>query len=162
MIICLVAVEKNHGIGFENSMPWPRLDSDMEWFKDRTLNHVVLMGSKTWKSLEKPLKDRINVVISSKLHTDADLTLSDPLEAINELKERYSKKDICVIGGESIYNSLKNLVDVYYVTEINAEYNCDKHFDFEFVKTNYPVVNELLQVDATETTPSYIIKEYTK
>ena len=162
MIVCLVAVDQNQGIGFNNSMPWPRLDSDMLWFKERTEKNVVLMGSKTWKSLKGPLKGRVNVVISSILQTNADITLSNPVEAVTELTERYRNKDICIIGGEAIYESLKHLVDVFYVTEINAVYTCDKHFDLDYVKTNCKNVETLLEIDSTDTTPAYTIKEYKK
>lgn len=162
MIICLVAVDQNQGIGFNNSMPWPRLDSDMSWFKDRTENNVVLMGSNTWKSLKAPLRGRVNVVISSILQPSADITLSDPVDALTELVERYKNKDICVIGGEAIYESVKHLIEIYYVTEIDATYDCDKHFDLTYVKSNYKNVETLLEIESTDITPSYKIKEYKK
>ena len=53
MIIGIVAVEKNHGIGFQGQMPWPKLEHDLAWFKEKTTDHIVLMGSKTWKSIGK-------------------------------------------------------------------------------------------------------------
>jgi dihydrofolate reductase len=162
MIVCIVAVEKSQGIGFNSSMPWPHLAGDMKWFKSRTINNVVVMGSTTWKSLSKALPNRINVVISSTLHVDANLTFTDPLEAIKELKERYSDKDIYIIGGQAVYDSVKELVDVYYVTEINADYTCDKFFDLNFVKQNYTIVDEMLSFKASEKTPAYSIKEYKK
>jgi dihydrofolate reductase len=162
MINAIVAVDKKQGIGFNGSMPWPRLQGDMQWFKDTTINNVVVMGSVTWKSIGKYLANRINVVISSTLYPSANLTFSDPVEAIQTLKERYSKNEIFIIGGQSIYNSTKELVDKFYVTEINATYECDKFFNLEFVKDTCPNVRELLYFDATETTPAFTIKEYTK
>jgi dihydrofolate reductase len=65
MINAVVAVERDQGIGFEGSMPWPHLSKDLQWFKKLTSNQIVIMGSTTWKSLGcKPLPNRINVVLS--------------------------------------------------------------------------------------------------
>jgi dihydrofolate reductase len=66
MINCIVAVERNQGIGFEGQMPWPHLKGDMAWFRKMTTNQVVIMGSTTYDSLGKSLPNRINVVISRK------------------------------------------------------------------------------------------------
>jgi dihydrofolate reductase len=161
MICSIVAVEQNQGIGFQGSMPWPRLDGDMNWFKERTTNNVVVMGSNTYRSIGKTLPNRVNAVISSKMHVGA-LTFGDPVEAVKELSSRYSKKDIFVIGGQSVYESLRDLVEVFYVTEIQAGYVCDKFFDLDYVKKNYPTVTELSSFEATATTPAYTINEYKK
>ena len=162
MIHCLVAVEKSQGIGFEGQMPWPRLKGDMQWFKDMTTNNIVVMGSTTWKSLGKSLPNRINVVISSKLHVYANLTYADPATAITELQERYQGKDIYIIGGQALYDSVKELVDIFYVTEIDADYTCDKFFNLDYVKETCKNVSDVLQFEVTESTPAYTIREYKK
>lgn len=162
MIAGIVAVENSQGIGFENQMPWPHLKGDMKSFVRLTSNNVVIMGSTTFKRLKNPLPNRINVVISSKLQSGAHITYTSPIDAISDLKERYSTKDIFIIGGQALYDSVKDLIEVYYVTEIDSTYNCDKFFNLSYVKENYPKVNELESFDATETTPSYTIYEYKK
>lgn len=161
MICCLVAIERRQGIGFEGQMPWPRLSGDMKWFKDKTTGNVVIMGSTTWNSLGKPLPNRINVVISSKLQVNAHLTFSNPIDAIKEVSERYRGKDIYIIGGQQLYDSVKELVDVFYVTEIDANYTCDKFFNLDYV-IEHCTEDEMRRFPATETTPAYIIKEYTR
>jgi dihydrofolate reductase len=162
LIAGIVAVERNQGIGFEGQMPWPHLKDDMKAFAQLTTNNIVVMGSSTWKSLDKQLPNRINVVISSTLQTDAHLTFTDPVEAITELQERYTGKDIYIIGGQKLYDSVKELISVYFVTEIDASYTCDKFFDLKYVEDTYPIVEELKFVVATDTTPAYTIKEYSK
>ena len=64
----ILAVDEYGGLGNKNDLPWPKIKLDMQWFMDHTKNNVVVMGSRTWDSLgiHKPLKDRINYVISSK------------------------------------------------------------------------------------------------
>ena len=162
MIAGIVAVERNQGIGFDGQMPWPHLKGDMQSFVRLTTNTIVVMGSTTWKGLGKQLPNRINVVISSTLQPGAHLTFTDPVEAITELQERYAGKDIFVIGGQKLYDSVKDLIEVYYVTEIDANYTCDKVFDLKYVEENYPLVEDLEYIEATDTTPAYTIKEYTK
>lgn len=165
MIYCLVAIERNQGIGANNSMPWPHLKGDMAWFKTKTTNQVVVMGSKTWRSLPdnfRPLPNRINVVISSSNQEKSDHIYADPTIAIKASKVLYPEKDIFVIGGQQIYDSVKNLVDVFYVTEIDADYTCDKFFDLDFVKQNYHNSSIVSTFDATDKTPAYTIKEYKK
>ena len=165
MIYCLVAVEKSQGIGCNNQMPWPHLKGDMAWFKKKTVNHCVIMGSNTWNSLPpnfRPLPNRVNAVISRKTQDQANYTFFDPVDAINELRYLYPEKDIYVIGGQQIYDSYKDLVDVFYVTEIDANYVCDKFFDLDFVKKNYYNVNVVSTFDATDKAPAYTIKEYKK
>ena len=162
MIAGVVAVERNQGIGFEGQMPWSHLKGDMKSFVRLTTDKIVVMGSTTWKGLGKQLPNRINVVISSELHPGAHLTFTDPVEAITELQERYANKDIFIIGGQQLYDSVKDLISVYYVTEIDAAYTCDKFFNLTYVEDHYPLVEEIEHFEATDTTPAYTIKEYRK
>lgn len=160
MIIGIVAVDSNQGIGFEGKIPWPRLDADLQWFKDSTENNVVIMGSVTWRSLKKALPNRINVVVSSMLQSDANITYDNPVDAVKDCLNRFSEKDIYIIGGQSIYDATKHLCDKFYVTKIDATYVCDKFFDLEYVKNKFQIVEELFTIDATETAPRFTVKEY--
>lgn len=159
MINCIVAVERNQGIGFNGQMPWPHLKGDMAWFKGITTNTVVIMGSTTWKSLGcKPLPNRINVVLSRTHHwPDADHVFSDPDTALAFCENEYPDKEIFIIGGSAVYTTYLDIIDKFYVTEIDASYNCDTFFDLKYVKENFTKVKE----HATFTEPvKYIIKEY--
>ena len=162
MINCIVAVERNQGIGFEGQMPWPHLKGDMAWFRMMTTNQVVIMGSTTWKSLGcKPLPNRINVVMS-RTHdysgiNAADHTFSDPDTALVFCENEYPDKEIFIIGGDAVYQHFMHIVDRFYVTEIDADYKCDRFFDLNHVKETYTNVKER----ATFTEPvKYTIKEY--
>lgn len=163
MINCIVAIEKSQGIGYNNSMPWPFLKEDMQWFKKMTLNNIIIMGSNTWKSLPfRPLKDRINVVLSNTSdysHQGADYTFSNPDTALTFCQAEYPDKDIFIIGGSAIYDLCLNYVQKFYVTEIDENYECDRFFNFSFVQKNF--TNS--KVIATFNDPiNFTIKEYTK
>ena len=53
-------------IGFDGGMPW-HLPEDMKRFKELTVSHPVIMGRRTWESLNvkyRPLPNRDNIVVS--------------------------------------------------------------------------------------------------
>lgn len=164
MINCLVAIEKNQGIGFNNSMPWPHLAGDMQWFKKMTQNQIVIMGSKTWKSLPfRPLPNRINVVLSRSENYCgvrlADHTFSDLQTAVAFCELEYKDKEIFIIGGSEIYKSALPIIENFYITEIEESYQCDKFFDFDYVKNNCTYKKNLLSYN---TPVNYNINLYKK
>ena len=64
MISAIVAVDNNWGIGFNGNL-LEHIPEDLKYFKALTTNHIIVMGRKTWDSIPvKPLKDRLNIVIS--------------------------------------------------------------------------------------------------
>ncbi len=158
MINCIVAVEKNRGIGFNGSMPWPRLAGDMRWFKEKTTDQIVIMGRKTWESIgSKNLPNRINIVISRQFIEEADRCFSDTDRALGFCTMFYPYKQIYIIGGSAIYEAYLDIVDRFYITEIDAEYECDTFFDLDYVQSNFTKVTE----HATFNEPiKYTIKEY--
>lgn len=157
MINCIVAVDKNHGIGFKGQLPWPLLKDDMAWFKKLTTDTIVIMGSATFTSIGKPLPNRINVVISKKEVTGCEYVFSSPGEAIDFCVKFYPNKEIFIIGGEAIYQQYIDIVDRFYVTEIDAEFQCDKFFDLTYVQENFTTVKEHSSFSEPV---AYKIKEY--
>ena len=74
----IVAVTKNMVIGINDKLPWTTLKDDMLNFKNTTTNNIVIMGFKTWDSFGKrPLPNRINIVITTKLFDFPGFTISD-------------------------------------------------------------------------------------
>jgi dihydrofolate reductase len=54
-IICAIA--ENRAIGKDNKLLW-HIKKDFQFFKQKTLGHVLLMGQKTYDSIGKPLPER--------------------------------------------------------------------------------------------------------
>lgn len=157
MINCIVAVEKNQGIGQNGQMPWPRLKHDLNWFKTITTGNIVIMGSVTYKGLGKPLPNRINVVITKNPLIYGDHTFNDCNSALDFCTLEYPDKEIFIIGGSAIYNEYMDVVDRFYITEIDENYQCDRFFDLDFVKRKFKKIKEY----ATYLDPiKYTIKEY--
>ena len=63
----IAAIGKNRELGKNNDLIW-HLPGDLKFFKETTTGHSIIMGRKTLESLRngKPLKDRVNIVLSSK------------------------------------------------------------------------------------------------
>lgn len=161
MIGCLVAVDKNQGIGFNGSIPWPRLTNDLKWFKQITLGNVVIMGRKTWESIgSKNLPGRINIVLSRNNIPDCHKSFSITNDALEFCKTKFPDKDIYVIGGATIYQQYIDVIDKFYITEIDETYTCDTFFNLTYVQKNCKICKKLHHFEKTLETPSYTINEY--
>ena len=140
----IVAMDLNKGIGWENDLPWPRNEKDMNWFRRNTMGHVVVMGRKTWESLgSKKLPGRINVVISKNQKLEGpDRVISGDLHYILErLRYEYPFLHIWVMGGADIYLQALPHCDKLYITMMKNVYRCDAflydmHLE-EFTQTDY-------------------------
>ena len=64
-IEAIVAIDNNYGIAKNGQIPWKNV-TDMRFFKQKTINNIVIMGTKTLLSLPKgkPLIDRLNIVLT--------------------------------------------------------------------------------------------------
>src|SRR3954463_7961241 len=63
----VVAGAEDGGIGRGGNLPW-RLPSDLQYFKEQTIGKPVIMGRRTWEERKgKPLKGRLNIVLSHTL-----------------------------------------------------------------------------------------------
>ena len=122
--IIIVAVSENDAIGKDNKLLF-HLKEDMQNFKRLTTSNVVIMGRKTYESIGKPLKDRINIVISRSDNKDEEnlIWVHSLEEAMKKAKEY--EKDIYIIGGGSIYKEAleKDIVDKIYLTRIKKRVN---------------------------------------
>ena len=52
-------------IGINGHMPWHN-KADLKWFKDMTTGHPVIMGRKTYEAIGHPLKNRTNIVVTTR------------------------------------------------------------------------------------------------
>lgn len=126
----IVAVDKNWAIGNQNKL-LVSIPADMKFFRETTMNKVVVMGRKTLESFPNglPLKKRTNIVITR----DKNYQVKDAIvvhsveEAVEELK-KYEEEEIYVIGGESIYRQMLPYCKVAHVTKINHAYEADTFF----------------------------------
>ena len=149
MIKAIMAVDEKGGISKGQSMPWPKNSIDLKWFKENTINNVVVMGRKTWQDpfMPTPLKHRINVLITNKDKTliqGADYYISGNIKnKIQEIQLKYADKDIFIIGGSEIINLTSNLIAQFYLTRIYGNYNCEKFIDISSIENNMKIIKKI-------------------
>ena len=140
MIRAIVHADSEWGIGKNNDMMFS-LPKDMKFFRETTSGHVVVMGGNTLRSFpnQKPLKNRLNIVLSrGQVRDDCVIVRSyDELKA--ELK-KHENEDIYVIGGGEVYKELLPYCHEALVTKVQAKGgasvffpNLDAHKDFTLV-----------------------------
>lgn len=161
-ISMILITDSDYGISKYNKMPW-HFREDLRFFNKTTLNNVCIMGSTTAKDLGKPLRNRINIVISSnddckdlgKLRPDYDYNDFIVVRSIDEALKEASKydKEIFIVGGSGLYNQMLKsplLTKIYY-THINQSFECDNFVEPILNRSdmNYEIVNTL-KIDSVD------------
>lgn len=117
-IIGIVAVAKNFAIGRDGNLPW-HYSADLKFFKQTTVNHAVVMGFNTWKSIGKALPKRLNVVLSRSAIIENQtevLLLRNKVEVL--ALSKYLSCDLFIIGGAKTYENFADAIEKWIVTEI--------------------------------------------
>ena len=149
MIRAIMATDDNGGVSKNGSMPWPKNSSDLKWFKKNTLNSVVIMGRLTWIDpfMPTPLKERINVLVTNqneKNYSGVDEYISgNIIDNVLELSNRYTNKDIYIIGGPKVLNQLFELIEEFYLTRIYGDFNCDKNIDLQKIQESMKMIRKI-------------------
>jgi dihydrofolate reductase len=120
MLVIIAAIGINNELGKNNQLLWS-LPSDLRFFREKTINKKVIVGSKTYESLNGPLKNRIHYVLDfNKVISDNENVIytNDYYSLVKEFID--SDEEVFVIGGASIYKLFLNDTDKMYLTEINA------------------------------------------
>jgi dihydrofolate reductase len=131
-VVLIVAVAENGVIGQGGAMPW-RLRSDLQRFKQLTLNKPVIMGRKTYQSIGRPLPGRTNIVVTRDPQFSAPGILVAPsFAAAEEVATgdalRRSAPDIAVIGGSEIFAHWLPRASCLELTEVHASPSGDTTF----------------------------------
>ena len=118
MIIGIAAVDRKGAIGKGGKLPW-HYSADMKFFRETTTGHAVAMGRKTWLTIGKPLKNRLNIVLSR----DATIEPQESLVVFSDIESALSfsqslTTDLFVIGGAQIYEAFLPYIEKWIITEV--------------------------------------------
>lgn len=121
MIIGIVAIAKNFAIGKDGKLPW-HYPADLKFFKQTTTGNTVVMGWNTWKSIGRPLPNRLNIILSRKGKIDerAEAVVVPGKEAVLKLAETQGG-DTYIIGGARTYATFADEIEKWLVTEVPVE-----------------------------------------
>ncbi|WP_309606896.1 dihydrofolate reductase [Phenylobacterium sp.] len=125
-----IARARNGVIGKGGTLPW-RLKTDLANFRAVTMGKPVIMGRKTWDSLpKKPLVGRTNIVLSrdGSFEPAGCVVCEDFTEAVAIAREQAQEdgaREVCVIGGASLFELALAKAGRIYLTEIDTEIEGD-------------------------------------
>lgn len=172
MFEMIVACSPQGLIGKNNALPWPHNKDDMKWFKERTKNKIVIMGSKTFESVLRhvggPLKQCVNLVMTSKpkkyedrfywderehpMHEGYDMTgvmsttSKDFLHLLDNKQSVLNSfpEDFIVCGGTTIYRWFleHQKIKTLYLTRIDGKYEGDAYVPFQSLGVEWSLVRD--------------------
>ncbi|MDR2963891.1 MAG: dihydrofolate reductase [Bacteroidales bacterium] len=131
-ISIIAAVAENGVIGNNNSLIW-RLPADLQYFKQKTTGHHILMGRNTFESLGgRPLPNRTTVIITRNENYTAPegCVVAHSLE--RALAHCVNDEEIFICGGAQIYALSFACATDMYLTRIAHSFEGDTvfpHFD---------------------------------
>lgn len=136
MIKMILCSDVTGAIGKDNDLLF-HIKEDMEFFKEMTIGHKVVMGYNTWLSLpKKPLPKRDNYVLYNGKEDVRERGMV-VLTSIEDVKKLAETDDIIIIGGAMLYNTMLklDLVDEVYLTLVAGYNEADAFVDlFELGK----------------------------
>lgn len=135
MVISIIsAIANNRVIGNKNKLPW-YLPVDFKWFKEKTLNKIIILGLNTFKSInEKPLPNRKHII----LHHDPNYevpkdcflatSIDESLSIAKKLSAEIGIDEIMICGGASVYGQFLPMANRMYLTRIHHDFDGDTFF----------------------------------
>ena len=121
ILSAIMAMSRNRVISKGNALPW-HLPTDLERFKLITMYHHVLMGRKTYESLNRPdgLPYRVNYVFSQQKKLDVGQCIL--CSGLDEFKSAWSfVNEAFLIGGFSLYSQYMQECSTLYLTTVDIE-----------------------------------------
>ena len=150
MIIGIVAVDRNWGIGKKNDLLF-HLKKDMAFFRQQTSDSIVFCGYNTLLSFpgSKPLNGRSTICLCPEdVERDDCFCIHNFDEAVRLVKELSKTTNVFVIGGAMLYRSMLPYYDEIYVNKVDADgeaevffHNLDEHSDY-VIKQTLPEVED--------------------
>lgn len=162
----IAALDADHGIGKDNDLMW-NLPADMQFFKNTTKGHVVIMGRKNYDSIPekyRPLPGRTNVVLSRQANFEAEgcLVFDSLAKCLQNLELQDGQKAF-IIGGAQIYALAleSGLVNEIFLTHIDNTYGADTFFPV-FDATTYQKSLLFSQASDGKHEANFEVYQYTK
>ena len=119
----LVAHDKQRVIGYQNQLPW-HLPNDLKHVKQLTTGHTLIMGRKTFNSIDKPLPNRRNIVLTTNPSFNREgVDVINSLEDIENLPGH-----VFIFGGQTLCEAMIDKVDDMYITVVDGIFQGDTFF----------------------------------
>lgn len=128
MINMIVCKNNFDYIGKDNKMLY-HIPKDLAFFKRKTVNHIIIMGRKTFESLPDLLPNREHWVITR----DPSFNKARSFNSIDDVLEAIDPNvDYYIIGGGEIYKQFMPYANCLYITEVD---------DFKVGNVRFPSID---------------------
>lgn len=127
-IFAVVAMGKNRVIGNNGNLPWPEMQCDIERLKTYASHKPSIMGRLSYESPKQFLSEKYNLILTS--HKIENLphnckTVKTKEEALKYYK---NEKEICVLGGQKVFELFLPDITKIYLTIIDITVKGDAFF----------------------------------
>ncbi|WP_194850329.1 dihydrofolate reductase [Nonlabens antarcticus] len=125
-ITMIAAAGENNELGNDGGIVW-HLPDDFKRFKALTSGHHIIMGRKTFESLDGPLPNRTHIVITrDKNYKSADAIIVHDMETA--LAAVGAEKKPFIIGGGEIYKLGMSYANKIELTRVHGTFKADAYF----------------------------------
>ena len=128
-IRAILAADRAGHIGYDGQLIFNNPE-DLKLFKEKTKDSIIVMGSKTFKSIGRILPGRQSIVMTHHYRTMPIKTANMPLpkdtpkpifcihpeKAIKRIVDEGQFKKVWIIGGATIYEHFQNYIQTWVVT----------------------------------------------
>ena len=115
----IVAASENDVIGVDGDLPW-RLSSDLKRFKRLTMGHHIIMGRKTYESIDRLLPGRTTVIVTRQKDFDVE-----GAKVVHGIEAAFATcaddESPFVIGGSEIYRLALPLIAEIQLTRVHTQ-----------------------------------------
>ncbi len=127
-VTLLAAMAENRVIGRRGALPW-HLPEDLKRFKRRTDGHVIIMGRRTFESLNGPLPNRRAIVITRRRdYQPPGAAMAHSLDEALDMARTWGEQEVFIVGGATIYALALPRADRLEITLVHAEVEGDTFF----------------------------------
>ena len=124
----IAVVDKNWGLGIDGKL-LIHLPEELKYFREKTLGKTIIIGRKTFESMNKTLlPGRETVILSRDIGFKADCQVFHSLDGTLEYLKGKPGQDLFVAGGETVYEQFFPYCDSFFITKLYAEFEADRYF----------------------------------
>lgn len=153
----IIAVDEEGGFGKDGKIPWHHPE-DLKHFQSTTKGSACIMGRKTYhdmydmivarksksKNGEKKKPVRIKEILPGRecyviSRSIKEVEGATVVNNIRKAVETTEKKNIFVIGGESIYGEALPWTQHIYLTLVKGQFNCDRFFSLKYLQDYFKI-----------------------
>src|SRR3989344_2145983 len=150
----IVAVARNRVIGANNALPW-HLPEDLKRFRALTTGHHIIMGRKTYESINRLLPGRTTVIVTRNSNYQvAGALIANSLQ--QAIKLCGNDEEVFLIGGAELYRDGLKLANKLYITEIDAAFEGNVFFP-KLDQTKWQEISRERHTSAQGLNFSYVI-----